>query len=113
MEPAGARFCLTGNAAKVRWRFPQLPRTAQPMRLKLWHRLAIESCCDRALVEINAGAGWINLASFNTNVNTWTQVSIPLTGYLGQPNLMVRFRFTTDGSVTYDGWNIDDVVVGP
>ncbi len=43
MEPAGARFCLTGNAAKVRWSIPRPPRTAQPqpMRLKLWHRLAI------------------------------------------------------------------------
>ncbi len=37
--------------------------------------------------------------------------SIDLSEYVGNPNVTVRFRFTSDGSNQNDGWYIDDVSI--
>jgi hypothetical protein len=39
------------------------------------------------------------------------QVSLSLTSYVGQTNLKVRFRFTSDTSVSDWGVALDDIVV--
>ena len=49
------------------------------------------------------------------NEGTFTQQTHSIGNYIaGNPSFQVRFGIgTTDGSVTYTGWNIDDVVVEP
>ncbi len=87
---------------------------ATSANLTFWHRYSTESCCDYGQVEISVdGASWTSLAAYSGSQTTWTQVTLPLTAYLGQPSVRLRFRFTTDGSVTSDGWYIDDVLVSP
>ena len=44
--------------------------------------------------------------------NTWWKPEIfNLQAYLGQPNVMLRFRLKSDGSFQWHGWHIDDVQV--
>jgi hypothetical protein len=77
------------------------------------HRYSTESCCDHGRVEIstNGGASWTQLAQYSGSLSTWTPVTISLTSYAGQPSVLIRFRFTTDGSIISDGWYLDDVAI--
>ena len=40
---------------------------------------------------------------------TWKAESIDLSSYATSTNFMVRFRLTSDGSVEYDGWLLDNI----
>lgn len=71
-----------------------------------------ESCCDRCYVEISVDGGswqYIPPILYGTQ-STWVPESYSLNSYVGH-SIRVRFRLYTDGSVTYDGWYIDDVCV--
>ena len=78
-----------------------------------WHKYSTESCCDRSYVEISTdgGSSWTELASYAGTLNDWTQVSIDLSSYSGESSVLIRFRLRSDGSITYDGWYIDDIVI--
>jgi len=79
--------------------------------LTFWQRYAVESNYDYCKVEVSANGGaWNTLSSVTGSNTTWHQVTIDLGAYAGQP-LRIRFTLTTDGSVTMDGWYIDDVVL--
>ncbi|MFC1888602.1 S8 family serine peptidase, partial [Thermodesulfobacteriota bacterium] len=82
--------------------------------LTFWHWYYFESCCDQGMVEVSDddGATWSNITpggEYNSSNGDWTYVEIDLAGYSGE--IMVRFRYTSDGSVVYAGWYIDDVEV--
>ncbi len=87
--------------------------------LSYWKRLGVESSSwDHAYVQIkNAQGGWINLWSNSGTVNdgSYSMASHGVGSYISNnPSAQVRFGLgTTDGSVTYTGWNIDDVSILP
>jgi hypothetical protein len=45
-----------------------------------------------------------------TNTN-WTQVKINLDQFAGEPSVLIFFQVISNGTMTQDGWYIDDVVV--
>ncbi|MBK9472400.1 MAG: immune inhibitor A [bacterium] len=60
-------------------------------------------------MQVSANGGpWTTVAQYDGTLSTWTQVTIDLAAYAGQ-DLALRFYLTTDVSLTYDGWYIDDV----
>ena len=79
--------------------------------------LGIESSIwDQAAIEIRLGNGvWQNVWSHTGGTVTpssWTFVSYDISSVAdNQPNVQIRWVMgTTDSSVTYAGWNIDDIV---
>jgi hypothetical protein len=85
--------------------------------LTFFNKYKTESGYDFFRVEVstNGGSTWTQLRSVSgqsTSYPSWAaQVSLSLTSYVGQSNLKVRFRFTSDTSVTDWGVAFDDVVV--
>lgn len=76
-----------------------------------WHRYSIEAGYDYGRVQVSADGGpWTTLASFSGYDNNWTRQEYDLTAYAGQ-GVKIRFLLETDGSVTDDGWTIDDVEI--
>lgn len=82
--------------------------------LRFWHRYVTESGYDYAKVEVSADGGpWQPVATYHGTLATWTQVSLDLSAFAGR-DLAIRFHLTSDVSLTYDGWYIDDVEIeGP
>ena len=87
--------------------------------LDFWKRLGVEnSAWDHAYVQIkNAQGSWTNLWSNSGTINDGSYVlsSYGVGSYVtNNPSVQVRFGLgTTDGSVQYTGWNIDDVSILP
>jgi hypothetical protein len=73
----------------------------------------LESGYDFGYVEISTDAGvtWLQVDRY-TGVVAWSQKSYDLAPLLnGATSFRLRFRMTTDSSITRDGWKIDDVAV--
>jgi len=111
----------------------QLPQGI-PITLSFWHWYQMESYYDGGNVKIsvNGGASWSILGSYlnpypedaasSTNAGIpnqpcfsgsnggWQQVSFDLSSYAGQ-QVLLRWHFGSDGSITYPGWYIDDVTI--
>ena len=88
--------------------------------LKFWKRLGVESSSyDRAYVSVKTtSGGWTNVYSNpygTTSDSSYNQVSYDISNYItGNSAFQVRFGLgTTDGSVTYTGWNVDDILIEP
>ncbi|MEE2811963.1 MAG: hypothetical protein VX627_02910 [Candidatus Thermoplasmatota archaeon] len=87
--------------------------------LTYWKRLGVEyHYYDHAYVQItNAQGNWVQLYSNvgTVNDNSYRQSTHSIGNYVqNNPSLQVRFGLgTTDGSVTYTGWNLDDVAISP
>ncbi|MFB1004938.1 MAG: hypothetical protein QMC59_00470 [Candidatus Poseidoniaceae archaeon] len=87
--------------------------------LEFQKRLGVESSSfDHAYVSVKGANGnWVSVYSNSGTVNdgSMTTQTISITNYVANnPNFQVRFGLgTTDGSVTYTGWNVDDVSVLP
>ncbi|MGC8895038.1 MAG: T9SS type A sorting domain-containing protein [candidate division WOR-3 bacterium] len=79
--------------------------------LKFWHWYETESSYDTCRLEIstNRGGSWTELAKWAGYGTSWQEVSVSLSAYAGRPSVMIRWRLTSDSSVQYDGWFIDDV----
>jgi hypothetical protein len=96
-------------------------------RLSFWTRWDIEGNWDYGQFEVstNNGSSWIPLegeytepgvGSFQPNgeplydgvQSTWVKEEIRLTNY-NSSQFKVRFQFRSDGSVTRDGWYVDDI----
>ncbi|MBN1187559.1 MAG: choice-of-anchor J domain-containing protein, partial [Bacteroidales bacterium] len=76
-----------------------------------WYHL--ESCCDFMSIYIsnNGGTNWQSLASnYTGNNGNWALHNISLSAYEGD-TIQLRFLFTSDGSITYAGWYIDDIKI--
>ena len=87
-------------------------------QLKYWKRLVIESASwDHAYVAVSTpSGGWTTIYSSNAvQDQQFYQVTNTISSYInGNPDFKVRFGIgTTDSSVTYTGWNVDDVVIEP
>ncbi|MAC25064.1 MAG: hypothetical protein CMN29_28555 [Sandaracinus sp.] len=89
-----------------------------------------ENCCDEGWLEVSidggttwtkvlgdAGAtGWYDDTSSNEwdgSSEGWITSSAILEGTAREPDVRVRFRFTSDGSVQNEGFAVDDVRIAP
>ena len=79
--------------------------------------LGIESnSYDNAVIEVNYYGTWYSIwsnPSYSINDVNWNTQTIDITNYFpGNPYFQIRFGIgSTDGSVAYTGWNIDDVKI--
>ncbi len=79
--------------------------------LTFWHKYDIETGYDNGYVQVSTdGTQWTTLRTYTGHENTWQPETLDLTGYVGD-SVWIRFLFTSDYSVTYDGWYVDDVAV--
>ncbi len=80
-------------------------------RLSFWHRYSTEEGWDYGYLEysLDGGASWTILDQYTGNRPAWEQKTFDLPSFDGQSNATFRFRLASDGSVTADGWYIDDV----
>lgn len=81
-----------------------------------WYRLERNFDFGRVEVTTNGGSAWTQLAQYTAPASGappvgWESPLIDLTPYVGQ-TIQVRFRMTSDSSITYEGWYIDDVRIG-
>ncbi|MEQ8909883.1 MAG: T9SS type A sorting domain-containing protein [Vicingaceae bacterium] len=93
-----------------------------------------ESCCDEGWIEVstNAGSTWTKLIAGPNAINwyndlgnqwwdgdhaagtgVWHAASTVLSGVAGNSNVKIRFVFSSDGSVTNDGFGVDDINIAP
>ncbi len=76
------------------------------------HKYALEFGFDYGYIEASrdGGASWTQLGNrFNGTLSSFTTASTSMAAYAGLSDVRIRFRLTTDSSVVYDGWYIDDV----
>jgi hypothetical protein len=77
--------------------------------VSFWAKWDLETNYDYMWLEITTnGSNWTELDEFNGLQNSWVNKSYPLTDYLGQNYVQLRFRFYSDFMVTGDGMFIDD-----
>ena len=88
--------------------------------LKYWRKLGIESSSyDHAYVSVKTSSGgWTNVYSNpygTTSDGSFIQSTHDVSSYIsGNSAFQVRFGLgSTDGSVQYTGWNVDDVTLEP
>ena len=78
--------------------------------LSFWTKYSLESGYDYTYLQISTnGINWTNLETFNGNQSSWIQKDYSLESYLGEPYVVIRFRFVSDTWVTEDGMYIDDL----
>ena len=67
---------------------------------------------DTGYVEISDDGGrhWYNVATFTGELD-WTNLEFPLNGWGSSNQIMIRFRFFSNESITWRGWIIDDVQI--
>jgi hypothetical protein len=88
--------------------------------LKYWKRLGVESSSyDHAYVSVKSSSGgWANVysnPSGSTNDGSFVQSSHDISSHInGNSAFQLRFGLgRTDSSVTYTGWNVDDITIEP
>ncbi len=58
-----------------------------------------------------SGDAWEGSATSDSSAGTWVTANHILTGAAGHADVRVRFAFSSDGSVSYEGIGIDDVSI--
>jgi len=78
--------------------------------ISFYTKYNLESGYDYTYLEISTnGSTWTTLATYNGNQSTtWSLKTYSLNAYLGQPLVLLRFRFYSDSYVTKDGMYIDN-----
>lgn len=81
------------------------------VEVNFWHVCNTEAGYDFCRVEIsdNGGSSWTQLATFDGAMTGWEEVSLMAPQLDNQPDARLRFRLTTDGGLTADGWHVDDI----
>jgi fibronectin type 3 domain-containing protein len=92
-----------------------VPANSTKVKLKFVSRYKTESDCDKCYVEYYNGSTWKTLAIYSGISSGypnwfWNSYSLDLPGSSGK-NYRLRFRFTSNGSYTDYGWQVDNVVV--
>lgn len=84
-------------------------------RVIFWHKYEIEQGWDFGYVQVatdsSDNAQWYNVATYTGNQSDWVAETLDLSGMVGEPQVYLRFLLETDGSITRDGWYIDDVEI--
>lgn len=111
-SPGGEYADSRNIAAEITPSFNLVGAASAELRFK--HHYNTESGYDYCIVEYKKNAGaWTQITSWNGDggaPGSWLSANLPLTAALGG-TCKLRFRFTSDTSVTRDGWHIDDVEV--
>jgi hypothetical protein len=87
------------------------------VELRFWKWLGVESSnFDHAAVEVSNGGSWIQVWSNplgSMSDKFWSQMVFDIsTIAAGEPTVYIRWQMgSTDGSVTYPGWNLDDIEI--
>ncbi|MEN6372443.1 MAG: putative Ig domain-containing protein [Armatimonadota bacterium] len=86
--------------------------------LSFWRWLGVDSSFyDSATIQVSKdNTNWTTVYSNSTTPTSdsaWTQVSYDISAYAdGQPTVYIRWGMgPTDNTITYPGWNIDDVEI--
>jgi bacillopeptidase F len=81
--------------------------------LRFWHQFDVEQDYDFCQVWISTdfGSTWERVARFTGLTRNWIQSTVDLTKYVGSAGVRLGFQFVSDGSITGDGWYIDDIEV--
>ena len=83
-------------------------------QLSFWSVYSIETGFDFMYVETSGDGGlsWVKLATFSgTQLNPWSEYTYSLGGFVGKPDVRVRFHLVTDPGLELDGVYIDDVTI--
>jgi len=82
-----------------------------------WQWLQTESGYDKASLEVSKDGGtvWSQVYGLvsGTVDQTWALHHALLDASYSVSNLQLRFHFTSDSSITFPGWYVDDLMVGP
>jgi hypothetical protein len=82
-------------------------------RLAFDHWYNVEQGYDYCMPMINNGSQfWVPLASYTGTNSDWQHVQFPLDAWSGQ-TIRIGFRFLSDGSVTAEGWYVDNFLFEP
>ena len=83
------------------------------VELSFWHRYATEASFDFCHVEVSANGGstWTEIATYDGSQTAFQQQTFLVPQLDGAAQARVRFRLTSDGFVTGDGWYVDDILV--
>jgi hypothetical protein len=82
-------------------------------RISFDHWYGLEQDYDYGMVELNNGSNfWVPLASYTGASSSWEHETLPIDDWWGQ-TIRLRFRFLADGSVTAEGWYVDNVLCEP
>jgi hypothetical protein len=85
---------------------------AYSAQVSFFLRYRIEEGYDYLYLEVSTdGNNWDQLDSFTGNQLNWGQKTYALTNYLNEPNVTIRFRFTSDEYVEDQGVYIDDIEI--
>jgi len=134
---SGARVWGTalgaGYADEATWRLElgKLRLPAGSPRLAFWHRYRTEAGYDGGRVELSADGGLtfqpltpeggypeaqvsaLDGPGYAGDSGGWGQATFDLSAWAGR-NVVVRWVFASDGSVTDQGWRVDDITLtGP
>lgn len=87
---------------------------AAGVRLELWRWLAIERSngtrWDWARVQVNGTTLWESPSAANLVDTAWVPMEFDIAQLAdGNPEVRIRLTLHSDGSVTFGGWNVDDV----
>ena len=91
---------------------PALSAPAEKLQLKFKEWLETESGYDYGRVEISddGGSSWTQLDRRSGSSEWWQESVLDISSYQGE-EVLLGFRFTSDGSIRYKGWYIDDIEV--
>lgn len=81
--------------------------------LSFWHKYSTEATFDFCHIDYSQdGAGsWTSLGTFDGNQSSWVKQTYDLSSLASGSVIKVRFRFTSDASITGTGWYVDDIRV--
>ena len=79
--------------------------------LSFWQKYHTEWDNDICSVQISTdGNNWEQIYSISGVYQTWHRILLPLKNWLNE-SIFIRFKLTTDGTLTDPGWIIDDIKI--
>lgn len=80
------------------------------LQFKQWYNLENNWDFGGVFVTADGGTTWEQLAEYTNTTGGWVDAEFDLSAYAGE-TVIFSFDVATDGSVTRDGWYIDDVKI--
>lgn len=80
-------------------------------KLRFWEYYSTESGYDfcQVLISNNGGSSWVELSKRSGYSGGWIKREYDLSQFSG--SIIIKFQFTSDSSVTDEGWYIDDIEI--
>ncbi|MDI9572254.1 MAG: choice-of-anchor D domain-containing protein, partial [Candidatus Cloacimonadota bacterium] len=79
--------------------------------LSFWHYMNGYNTWDYGLIKVNGNTVWGNSSS--AVFMPWQELTINLSAYANLSEVEISFEWFATGTVSYAGWYIDDLYVGP